>query len=644
MRANVTKEKETTGKKKRGSWSEDMMAAAVAAVKSKRMGFNEAVKHYEVPRATLKRHIDGTNRYAKDGVKSFGRACDLPPDIEDDLAKHILSMEERFYGLTRSTLLTLAYQIAEVNGISTRFNQASKKAGKLWLKGFLRRHPNITYRQPEATSLARAAGFNRVRVEQFYTLLENVVDENKLTAQHIFNIDETGFTAVQKPQKIYAKKGKHQVGAITSGEKARNVTFVCCASASGQYVPPLVIFPRKRMKADLKEGAPAGSIFACQKNGWINVELFRQWFEHFITVVKPSLQQKVLLILDGHVSHTQSIDVLMRAREAGVILLSLPPHTTHRLQPLDVTFFKPLSTYYNQAVDTWMRAHPGLGVAEHRVCRFFATAYGKAASIATAVNGFQTTGIWPVDRHVIHDSEFAPAAVTEQPNLPPSYIGGQTLPSLPNLPPSDVGGQTLPPLPNLPPSDVGEQTQRVGVESISPLPVRAPLVDGKRRRSSMGATILTDSPYKNTLTQKIEAKQALEAKKEIKRQLNLSKSTAKRPLNPSGKKQTMRQDKRPLSKTLPKAPCKRAKKDIVLDKQTAHCSRNKNEVVSFANTSGAPPTINFYCGGCGELYEESKQDWLRCRKCLEWWEIECAGMLGKPRHLQEQFICTECED
>ena len=88
-------------KGKRGTWSEEAMGEAVSAVRLKKMGFNAAVKQFGVPRATLKRHIDGTNRYAKDGKKSFGRSCDLPSEIESELVRHILMMEERFYGLNR---------------------------------------------------------------------------------------------------------------------------------------------------------------------------------------------------------------------------------------------------------------------------------------------------------------------------------------------------------------------------------------------------------------------------------------------------------------------------------------------------------------------------------------------------------------
>ena len=34
-----------------------------------------------------------------------------------------------------------------------------------------------------------------------------------------------------------------------------------------------------------------------------------------------------------------------------IVLAVLPPHSTHRLQPLDVGLFSPLATFYSQQID-----------------------------------------------------------------------------------------------------------------------------------------------------------------------------------------------------------------------------------------------------------------------------------------------------
>ncbi|KAG8225510.1 hypothetical protein J437_LFUL005936 [Ladona fulva] len=131
--------------------------------------------------------------------------------------------------------------------------------------------------------------------------MKTLCDKHSITATRIFNVDETGFSTVQKKtQKIVARKGNKQVGVISSGERGVNTTLVCCVSASGQYVPPMIIFKRQRMANELRDGAPPGSIVHVSETGYINSELFVKWLEHFIATIHPSKESPVLLLLDGH--------------------------------------------------------------------------------------------------------------------------------------------------------------------------------------------------------------------------------------------------------------------------------------------------------------------------------------------------------
>ena len=54
-----------------------------------------------------------------------------------------------------------------------------------------------------------------------------------------------------------------------------------------------------------------------------------------------------------------NMEVIDLARANGVVLLCLPPHCSHKMQPLDVSFMKPLSIYYDQELEKWLRNHPG---------------------------------------------------------------------------------------------------------------------------------------------------------------------------------------------------------------------------------------------------------------------------------------------
>ena len=140
--------------------------------------------------------MKGNNKYALNGKKHVGRQVDLPKDIEPQLVEHAIDLEARFYGLTPQNLRRLAYQIAEINQVKTRFNHDEKLAGKKWLRGFLKCHPETSLRLPEATSLTWASGFNRSQIDAFFNLLTKTAEENNISADHIYNMDESGINVV----------------------------------------------------------------------------------------------------------------------------------------------------------------------------------------------------------------------------------------------------------------------------------------------------------------------------------------------------------------------------------------------------------------------------------------------------------------
>ena len=76
-------------------------------------------------------------------------------------------------------------------------------------------------------------------------------------------------------------------------------------NAAGNYIPPMVIYKRKRLKPELTNGGPPVAVYACQEKGWMSNDGFLTWMDHFIIFSKPTKQCTVLLILDGHVTHTE---------------------------------------------------------------------------------------------------------------------------------------------------------------------------------------------------------------------------------------------------------------------------------------------------------------------------------------------------
>jgi hypothetical protein len=115
--------------------------------------------------------------------------------MKKQLANHVRKLSAMFYGLRRCEMMNLAYEFAKLNGVSNRFNEERREAGKTWLYSFCQRH-DLTFRTPAQISLARAMGFNKVSVGQFFENLKSVYEKTNYPAHRVYNMDESGISTV----------------------------------------------------------------------------------------------------------------------------------------------------------------------------------------------------------------------------------------------------------------------------------------------------------------------------------------------------------------------------------------------------------------------------------------------------------------
>jgi len=146
-------------------------------------------------------------------------------------------------------------------------------------------------------------------------------------------------------------------------------------------------------------------------------EIFVEWMHHFIKHTNPTISNPVLL-LDGHMTHVKNIPVFDIAKKHHITLLFFPPHTTHKLQPLDISFIMPLSTYYSQEVNLYLVNHPGCVITIYDIGKIFGLSYYISATISNAVLGFKKAGIVPYNLDIFFDFDFMAASITETPYLP----------------------------------------------------------------------------------------------------------------------------------------------------------------------------------------------------------------------------------
>lgn len=191
-------------KTKRQCWSADKMELAVDAVIKNEMGYKKASASYSVPRATLQRYVKKKLRNEFAVVdKSVGKFHPVfTAEQELEIVSQVIEMQRRLFGVTLKELRQFVFQLAVKNNCKHPFNTETQMAGEDWAFHFMKRHPGLSLRKPEATSGARAMGFNKVAVTAFFKLLTNTVDEHKLTGDRIYNCDETGITVNPKQVKV----------------------------------------------------------------------------------------------------------------------------------------------------------------------------------------------------------------------------------------------------------------------------------------------------------------------------------------------------------------------------------------------------------------------------------------------------------
>lgn len=225
-------------------------------------------------------------------------------DQKTSLTEYLLRLAQIFHGIGPKEVRRMAYDCAIKYKLSIPDTwHTNKMAGKDWMTGFLTRNTSLSIRKPEATSLSRATSFNKTNVQDFYSKLADVMDRFKFTASSIWNADETGVSTVIKPSKIVAAKGKRNVGSVTSGERGTNVTLLVAVSATGSFIPPMFIFPRKKFQDHFIRDGPTDCIGAGNSSGWITNDEFFIFMQHFINKVRPTKAAPILLVLDNHSSH-----------------------------------------------------------------------------------------------------------------------------------------------------------------------------------------------------------------------------------------------------------------------------------------------------------------------------------------------------
>ncbi|CAG2194274.1 unnamed protein product [Mytilus edulis] len=387
------------------------------------------------------------------------------------------------YGYTRVEVTALASDYA----VSIKLKDKTDKQLSLqWFRSFMDRWPDLKLQKPRALSISRAKGASKEVIDSYFDELENILNKYDLKNKPhcIYNIDEKGITPEHTPPKVVADV-EINASAVTS-ERDKTTTIIAAGNAIGTQIPPFLVFAGQRMRQELIQGCTPGTTGDVSPTGWSNTDIFQSYLQtHFINYVQGlSDKQPILVIYDGHLSHV-SLSVIDWAKTNNIILLVLPAHTSHLLQPLDVGCFGPLSKIYNHSCHKFMRENH-CKISRYNVGELCTNAYVKGLSPDNLKSSFKRSGIYPLDKSPYPPQMYLPATVYTQTetdgqnqetddiidhlndiNVP---LTSDQTDSIDNSPPMDLSpgvNQVL----------VGSPTKTLSPEIMTQVPVNSPPMD-----------------------------------------------------------------------------------------------------------------------------------------------------------------------
>ena len=375
---------------KRKQWSEESMTAALNEFKKGIYPINKIAVLYGVPKSTLHDRISGRVRH---GTKP-GPSPYLDHTEEQELADHLITVAKIGYGKTRKEVKMIAENVAKEKKVlrATRISDG-------WWKSFLHRNQDLSLRRADSTAHIRMDSINQESISQYFNLLEQTMRSHNIqkSPNQIYNMDETGMPLSPRTPNIVTQNGQKKVRYRTSGKKEQ-ITIIACANAAGQAIPPMIIFEGKYLNHEWTIGEVPGTIYGMSEKGWTDQELFMFWLKHSLSHAVPA--RPLLLLLDGHSSHFELSSIQLAEKE-GVIILCLPPHTTHESQPLDCSVFGPLKKQWTQVCHDFQQANKGAVISKYVFSRLFSQAWLQALSGHNIIAGFHKCGVYSFNRNAI---------------------------------------------------------------------------------------------------------------------------------------------------------------------------------------------------------------------------------------------------
>jgi hypothetical protein len=366
---------------------EARIVLAIEAIRTskRKLSRRKAAEIYNVPESTLRLRMNGAT-----SIRDRRPAVQKLTELEEELiVRHVFDRDSRGFSPRLADVEDMANHLLET--------RRAKRVGKCWAQRFVARRPELKTRFNRVYDFQRALCEDPELIGAWFRLVENMKAKYGILDCDFYNFDETGFMmgVICAAMIVTRADRRGRSKAVQPGNREW-ATAIVCINGEGWSVPPFLVVQGKTHLASwyTEGGLPHDWVIKPTSNGWTNNETGLEWLKHFDKHTAPRAKGPYrMLVLDGHESH-ESIEFQDYCKSHNIITLSLPPHSSHLTQPLDVGCFSVLKRMYGREIEGFMKAHIN-HITKVEFLMAFKQAYQQSITVANAQAGFRGAGLIP---------------------------------------------------------------------------------------------------------------------------------------------------------------------------------------------------------------------------------------------------------